>query len=98
MNPLVQTLSRTAWIADFMGGVWAATRFAERSLGPVADLAIRLWLAQIFLVSAVLKVSNGTMLSAWPATSTRCPGWSRLQPPTWAFPSNSSAQCSLHWV
>jgi hypothetical protein len=30
----------------------------ERGLGPLVDLAIRLWLAQIFFVSGVLKTTN----------------------------------------
>jgi NADH dehydrogenase/putative oxidoreductase len=38
---------------------WAdVVRFTQRTLSPIADLAIRLWLAQIFFVSGVLKVSN----------------------------------------
>ncbi|MFO1128113.1 MAG: FAD-dependent oxidoreductase [Rhodospirillales bacterium] len=35
---------------------------AERGLGPLLDLAVRLWLAQIFFVSGVLKTTN------WDAT------------------------------
>jgi NADH dehydrogenase/putative oxidoreductase len=49
---------RAGRLADLMG-VWAdAVRVGERTLGPLADLAVRLWLAQIFFVSGVLKVSN----------------------------------------
>ena len=33
-------------------------RFADRSLGPIVDLIIRLWLAQTFWFSGVLKVAN----------------------------------------
>jgi hypothetical protein len=44
---------------DLFGALlaWANTafRFAERSLGSVASLLIRLWLAETFFVSAVLK-------------------------------------------
>lgn len=35
-----------------------AIRLADRSLGPLVELAARLWLAQVFFVSGVLKVSN----------------------------------------
>src|ERR687892_2629733 len=35
-----------------------AIRFAERSVAPFVDLVIRLGLAQMFLVSAILKLSN----------------------------------------
>jgi len=34
------------------------TSIFERGLGPLLDLAIRLWLAQIFFVSGVLKTAN----------------------------------------
>ena len=34
------------------------TSVFERGLGPLVDLAIRLWLAQIFFVSGVLKTTN----------------------------------------
>jgi NADH dehydrogenase/putative oxidoreductase len=33
-------------------------RFADRGLGPVLDLVIRLWLAQMFWVSGIIKVAN----------------------------------------
>jgi NADH dehydrogenase/putative oxidoreductase len=49
---------RAAPLATLMQ-TWAdLLQFMQRTLGPVADLVIRLWLAQIFFVSAVLKVSN----------------------------------------
>ncbi|HZP86341.1 MAG TPA: FAD-dependent oxidoreductase [Burkholderiales bacterium] len=39
--------------------LWAeAVRLCERTFGPLVDLAVRLWLAQAFFVSGVLKVSN----------------------------------------
>jgi NADH dehydrogenase, FAD-containing subunit len=45
-------LSRVVeWVSDAM-------RFAERSIAPFVDLAIRLRLAQIFLVSGILKASD----------------------------------------
>jgi NADH dehydrogenase/putative oxidoreductase len=50
--------ARAGRLADLMG-LWAdAVRMGERMLGPLADLAVRLWLAQIFFVSGVLKASN----------------------------------------
>jgi NADH dehydrogenase/putative oxidoreductase len=49
---------RAARLATFMQ-VWAdVLAFMQRTLGPLAELATRLWLAQIFFVSGVLKVSN----------------------------------------
>ncbi|HET6756189.1 MAG TPA: FAD-dependent oxidoreductase [Burkholderiales bacterium] len=49
---------RMQWIASFMGVVSDAFYFAKRSLGPIADVLIRVWLAQIFLVSGLLKAAN----------------------------------------
>jgi NADH dehydrogenase/putative oxidoreductase len=50
--------ARAGRFADLMG-LWAdAVRVAERTLGPLADLAVRLWLAQVFFVSGLLKVSS----------------------------------------
>jgi NADH dehydrogenase/putative oxidoreductase len=49
---------RAAGVARAMQ-LWAdLLRFMQRSLGPVVDLAMRLWLAQIFFVSGLLKVSQ----------------------------------------
>jgi NADH dehydrogenase/putative oxidoreductase len=57
-NPSAPLSARAGRLADLMG-LWAdAVRAGERTLGPLADLAVRLWLAQIFFVSGVLKVSN----------------------------------------
>jgi uncharacterized membrane protein YphA (DoxX/SURF4 family) len=41
-----------------MGAMSEVFRFAQRSAGPLVELAIRLWLAQIFLVSGLLKAAN----------------------------------------
>jgi NADH dehydrogenase/putative oxidoreductase len=49
---------RAAGLANFMQAWADVLRFMRRALGPVADLVIRVWLAQIFFVSGVLKVSN----------------------------------------
>ena len=45
-------------IGAVLGGVVSGYRAAERVGGPVADLAIRLWLAQVFLVSGILKLAD----------------------------------------
>jgi hypothetical protein len=58
MQKQLQKIARDSGIAQFMGWVAAVIKFAERSAGPMADLAIRLWLAQIFFVSGVIKLSN----------------------------------------
>src|SRR5687768_15152815 len=49
---------RMQWFASFMGAISDVFYFAKRSLGPILGLAIRLWLAQIFLVSGLLKAAN----------------------------------------
>ena len=48
----------SGWIATLVGWLALVVRLGERSIGPVVDLLIRLWLAQIFFTSGVLKVSN----------------------------------------
>jgi NADH dehydrogenase FAD-containing subunit/uncharacterized membrane protein YphA (DoxX/SURF4 family) len=55
--PVRRTETRAA-IAEALGFAANLAHVAERSLGPLLDLALRLWLAQIFFVSAVLKLSN----------------------------------------
>jgi putative oxidoreductase len=51
-------LPHDRWAGDVLGSIADGFRLAERSLGPPLDLAIRLWLAQSFLVSGILKVSD----------------------------------------
>jgi NADH dehydrogenase/putative oxidoreductase len=51
-------VSRETHAATVVGGFAYAYRAAEQSLGPVLELAIRIGLAQIFFVSAVLKIAN----------------------------------------
>jgi putative oxidoreductase len=46
------------WVANLMAACADAFRVLERRFGPLLDLAIRLWLAQSFFVSGVLKVAN----------------------------------------
>ena len=45
-------------LARPLGWVAAAISGAERSAWPVLDLVVRLWLAQVFFVSGVLKAAN----------------------------------------
>jgi putative oxidoreductase len=47
-----------AWVSTLMGWMGEAFRLAERSIGPVVDILIRLRLAQIFFVSGVLKAAD----------------------------------------
>lgn len=49
---------RITWFAEAIGWLWTVFRFAERSLGPIVDLLIRLWLAHSFFVSGILKIAN----------------------------------------
>ena len=50
--------ARGQWLADPMSWCAESIRIAERLFGPLLDLAIRLWLAQAFFVSAILKLAN----------------------------------------
>lgn len=58
MQKKLQKIARDTWIAQLMGWVAAVIKFFERTVGPIADLGIRLWLAQIFFVSGIIKLSN----------------------------------------
>jgi len=51
-------VSPVTWVADAIGWIGVVFRFAERSLGPVVDLLIRLSLAHSFFVSGILKISH----------------------------------------
>ena len=44
------------WLLVPMGIIGAVYRVMERSVGPVAGLLIRLWLAKVFFVSGILKI------------------------------------------
>ncbi|OFA17447.1 quinol oxidase [Acidithiobacillus ferrivorans] len=46
----------TRWLTVPTGIIGTAYRLLERSVGPVVDLLIRLWLAKVFFVSGVLKI------------------------------------------
>jgi NADH dehydrogenase/putative oxidoreductase len=46
-----------AW-ADVCTAYAASVRFLQRGAGPAVDLAVRCWLAQLFFVSAVLKLAD----------------------------------------
>jgi NADH dehydrogenase/putative oxidoreductase len=49
---------RADWIAGPVDAVATTLRFLERTAGPVVDLLVRLWIAQMFFVSAVVKLAN----------------------------------------
>lgn len=53
-----QRLRRANFIAGLMGKVGDTLRVATLTLSPVLDLLIRLWLAQAFWVSGILKLSD----------------------------------------
>jgi len=53
MNP-----SHNRWLPRAIALTARTLRFLEKGAGPVVDLGVRLWLAQIFFVSAVLKLSD----------------------------------------
>ena len=58
-HPHAPTLShRLDWLPDLVNLSVVALRFLERSAGPVADLLIRVALAQVFFVSGILKAGN----------------------------------------
>jgi putative oxidoreductase len=58
MQKPIKTIKHNPWIPRLMGWVAAIIKFAERTLGPIADLGIRLWLAQIFFVSGLIKLTH----------------------------------------
>lgn len=58
MQQPIKTNTPHVWIPNLMAWVAAAIKFVERTVGPVTDLVTRLWLAKIFFVSAVIKLSN----------------------------------------
>lgn len=51
-------LSQSTIPGDVMAALADAFRLLERSFGPLLDLGVRLWVAQAFFVSGVLKISN----------------------------------------
>src|ERR1700740_1965064 len=59
---MVDTKSEAAapiyWIARLVDVAATIFRTLERSAGPVVDLVIRLWLAQMFFASAVVKLAH----------------------------------------
>lgn len=58
MSNAAATIARKAWLALLVGFIADSYRLLERSLAPIAELLIRFWLAQVFFVSGVIKVSN----------------------------------------
>jgi NADH dehydrogenase/putative oxidoreductase len=55
---LKRIAAQRRWIARPLGRAVAVVRTAERTLWPALDLVIRLWLAQVFFVSGLLKAAN----------------------------------------
>ncbi|HEX9781964.1 MAG TPA: hypothetical protein VGA56_04430, partial [Opitutaceae bacterium] len=60
MNPRASARHAPAWnaLGDLLALADDLRRFASRSVVPMLDLAVRIWLAQAFFVSGVLKVAN----------------------------------------
>ncbi len=54
----VAAIRQLSAVADITSAYASTLRFLQRTAGPFVDLAIRLWLAQMFFVSAVLKLAN----------------------------------------
>ena len=54
----VRRAQRLSWLATLVGVVAEGFRVAERSVGAVFDLIVRLWLSGIFFASGVVKISN----------------------------------------
>jgi NADH dehydrogenase/putative oxidoreductase len=57
-DTVFRAAGRGQTFAAVLGFMSEAFRFAEKSAAPIVDLAIRLWLAQVFFVSGVLKLGN----------------------------------------
>ncbi|MFO1351727.1 MAG: FAD-dependent oxidoreductase [Gammaproteobacteria bacterium] len=51
-------LARANRIANWMGWIGEGLRISEISLSPILDLIIRLWLAQLYWVSGIVKLAN----------------------------------------
>ena len=58
MMKLLARFDAPTQVANLMTACADGFRVLERGLAPLLDLAIRLWLAQAFLVSGVLKIAN----------------------------------------
>lgn len=55
---LKRVASKQRWLARPVGWAGTGLRGAQTTLWPVLDLVVRLWLAQAFFVSGVLKAAN----------------------------------------
>ena len=51
-------VTAAAWPAAWIAGFSLSIRAVEATLSPILAVVIRLWLAQIFFVSAILKLAN----------------------------------------
>ena len=57
-NPSEKSTAKNGWVADVVGSIALVFRAVERGVAPIVDLIIRIWLAQIFFVSAIVKIAN----------------------------------------
>ena len=53
-----EAAARTYWIARLVDVAATIFRILERSAGPIVDLLIRMWLAQMFFASTVVKLAH----------------------------------------
>jgi putative oxidoreductase len=53
-----EAAAHTYWIARLVDLAATIFRILERSAGPIVDLLIRMWLAQMFFASAVVKLAH----------------------------------------
>ena len=53
-----EAAARTYWIARLVDVAATIFRILERSAGPVVHLLVRMWLAQMFFASAVVKLAH----------------------------------------
>lgn len=55
---ILSSLSGSLRLGELMSGFADTFRLLERGVGPLLELAIRLWLAEVFFVSGVLKFAS----------------------------------------
>jgi putative oxidoreductase len=58
VDPTPGRASSAPWLPRVLGRHGDLVRLTERAVGPIVDLAVRLWLAQAYFVSGVLKLTN----------------------------------------
>ena len=57
MNSAASPNPGASRFADLFAGIDTLRRAAQRTAEPLVDLGVRLWLARIFVVSAILKLA-----------------------------------------